>query len=189
MDAPPDSPYTQADVYAPAEAAVAAIVEVLPDFPGFERRSWGELPCSRNGIDDPNYTQVEVRYQFSKADSATPLVNERYVEELRERWTSLGWPILRDSAVDGASGVYRDLKTVTPDGVSVWYSAAFIATFMVGFGGCVPRSAPGDIPYIPPSGGVVPGGKGDKVSRYFPGGIPIAAVDPFDSPDTYEGSL
>lgn len=191
MDTPPESEYTQAEVYAPAEAAVAELVASLPDFPGFEKRSWAQMPCSHDGVDDPDYTQVEIRYSFSEADSATPLVNERYVELLREQWTSLGYEITRDDAVEAEGGTYRDLMTVTGEGVSLWYSAAFIATLNVGFGGCVPVSEPGEIEYIPPSGGIEPGGPNDGVTRYFPDGVPAAheAVDPFEAPATYDDQL
>jgi hypothetical protein len=191
MDTPPESEYTQAEVYAPAEAAVAELVEVLPDFPGFAKRSWGELPCSHNGVDDPGYTMVEIRYQFSAEDSATPLVNEQYVDILREHWTSLGYEISRDDSTEGDGGVYRDLKAITADGVSIWYSAAYLATFMVSFGGCVPVSEPGSIAYIPPSGGIKPGSEGDAVGDYFPDGIPTQheAIAPFESPESYDGDL
>lgn len=191
MDTPPESEYTQAEVYAPAEAAVAELVEVLPDFPGFAKRSWGELPCSHNGVDVPGYTMVEIRYQFSAEDSATPLVNEQYVDLLREHWTSLGYEIARDDSTEGDGGVYRDLKVTTDEGVSIWYSAAYLATFMVSFGGCVPVSEPGTIEYIAPAGGIKPGSDGDAVGNYFPDGIPAAreAVAPFESPESYEGDL
>lgn len=191
MDTPPESEYTQAEVYAPAEAAVAELVEALPDFPGFEKRSWAQMPCSHNGVDDPDFTQVEIRYMFTAEDSATPLVNEQYVDVLRERWTSLGYEITRDDTVEGENGAYRDLMTVTDKGVSLWYSAAYIATLNVSFGGCVRVSEPGEFEYIPPSGGIEPGGPNDGVDRYFPEGIPDTreAVNPFESPDSYEGDL
>lgn len=191
MDTPPESEYKQAEVYAPAEAAVADLVNVLPDFPGFANRSWGEIPCSHNGVDDPNYTSVEIRYQFSAEDSATPLVNEEYVNLLREHWTSLGYEIARDDATEGDGGTYRDIKTVTDNGVSIWYSAAYLATFMVSFGGCVPVSDKGEIEYLPPAGGITPGSDGDRVGNYFPEGIPTSheAVAPFDSPEHFDDQL
>jgi hypothetical protein len=191
MDTPPESDHTQAEVYAPAEAAVADLVEALPDFPGFEKRSWGELPCTHNGVEDPNYTTVEVRYQFSAEDSATPLVNEQYVDTLRERWTGLGYTITMDTTTEVEAGVYRDLAVITDAGVSIWYSAAYLATFMVRFGGCVPVSDKADIEYIAPAGGIEPGGKGDNVGEYFPDGIPAVheAVAPFDSPEHFDDQL
>jgi hypothetical protein len=191
MDTPPESDHTQAEVYAPAEAAVADLVEALPDFPGFEKRSWGELPCTHNGVEDPNYTTVEVRYQFSAEDSATPLVNEQYVDTLRERWTGLGYTITMDTTTEVEAGVYRDLAVITDAGVSIWYSAAYLATLMVRFGGCVPVSDKADIEYIAPAGGIEPGGKGDNVGEYFPDGIPAVheAVAPFDSPEHFDDQL
>jgi hypothetical protein len=191
MDTPPESDHTQAEVYAPAEAAVADLVEALPDFPGFEKRSWGELPCTHDGVEDPNYTTVEVRYQFSAEDSATPLVNEQYVDTLRERWTGLGYTITMDTTTEVEAGVYRDLAVITDAGVSIWYSAAYLATFMVRFGGCVPVSDKADIEYIAPAGGIEPGGKGDNVGEYFPDGIPVVheAVAPFDSPEHFDDQL
>jgi hypothetical protein len=189
METPPERRYTQAESYAPAEAAVADLVAALPDFPGFARRSWAELPCTRAGVEDPARTNVEVRYQFSVQDSGSALVNERYVALLRRHWTALGHRIVRDDAMPFSDITHRDLAAVREDGITVWYAAAHIATVMVQ-SGCVPRSDPADIPYIPPSGGIRPGGRGDNVGEYFPEGIPAARpADPFDAPDTYEDQL
>ncbi|MCC3764609.1 hypothetical protein K3N28_16240 [Glycomyces sp. TRM65418] len=204
MDSPPESQYTQAEAYAPLEAAVADMVEVLPDFPGFERRLWRELACSHNGVDDPEYTNVELVYEFSVEDSATELVRERYVDALREHWTSLGYEITQDQRQELASGrVDRDLSADREDGVHLWYSAWGLVAVTVQ-SGCVPVSDHSDIEYIPPTGGIEPGGEGDLVGDYFPDGIPTdqaAAVDPFaatraasgpvpfESPDSYEGQI
>ncbi|SDD97129.1 hypothetical protein [Glycomyces harbinensis] len=189
MESPPESVYTQAESYAPAEGAVADLVAALPDFPGFAKRSWAELPCTRAGVEDPDYTNVELRYQFSAEDSATPLVNERYVDLLREHWRGLGHEIIRDDTTELDDATYRDLTAVREDGITLWYSAAHLATLMVQ-SGCVPRSDPSEIPYVPPSGGIRPGGKGDGVGEYFPEGIPAARpANPFDAPDTYDDQL
>jgi len=190
MDTPPESVYTQAEAYAPAEAAVAEIAAALPDFPGFAKRSWAELPCTRNGIEDPDYTNVELRYQFSAEDSATALVSEAYVAVLRESWTALGHEVIRDTTTELDSATYRDLTAVREDGIMLWYSAAYLATLMVQ-SGCVPRSDPDQIEYIAPAGGIEPGGAGDNVGEYFPEGIPAGreAVAPFDNPESYDDQL
>jgi hypothetical protein len=61
----------------------------------------------------------------------------------------LGWVALRT----GGGDVYRDVKATTADGVSIWYSAAYLATFMVSFGGRVPVSDKADIEYCPEARG------------------------------------
>ncbi|MFG3341729.1 hypothetical protein [Glycomyces sp. NPDC048151] len=187
---PPTPAYTQAEAYAPMEAAVADIVAVLPDFPGFERRVWGKTPCSHDGVQDPDYTNVEIEYRFTKEQSQTPLVRERYVDILREHWTALGYRIIADRTLEARDRIDRELIAFRPDDrVKLWYSAAFYTVVRIR-SGCVPVSDLGEIEYVPPSGGIVPGGRNDRVQRYFPDGIPSGdAVNPFDSPDSYEDSL
>jgi hypothetical protein len=188
--APPEAVYTQAEAYAPMEAAAAEAVASLADFPGFEQRSWGEMPCSRNGVDDPAYTKVEIRYRFSLPASASELVRERYVDALREFWTGQGYTITTDDAVEGPERTDRNLVAVREDGISLWYAVGGYVGLFIG-SGCVPVSDTSEIEYLPPTGGIEPGGKGDNVGEYFPDGIPAAheAVDPFESPEHYEDQL
>lgn len=187
-DPPPESAFTQAEAYAPMEAAVADLVEALPDFPGFIQRSWAELPCTRDGIEVPGYTNVELRYRFSVPDSETDLVRERYPDTLRTRWTDQGLEITVDEETDLGHRTDRELVAVRGDGMKLWYSVARYAAVLVQ-SGPVPVSEADEIAYVPPTGGVVPGGRGDVVGRYFPEGIPVAPVAPFESPEHYEDDL
>jgi hypothetical protein len=187
---PPTPVYTQAEAYAPMEAAVADTVAALPDFPGFERRIWAKTPCSRNGLEVPGYTNIEIEYRFTQEQSQLPLVRERYVEVLREHWTALGYRIIADRTLQARDRTDREIIAFRPeDRFKLWYSAAHYTVLRVR-SGCVPVSDLSEIAYVPPSGGITPGGRGDKVQRYFPNGIPAAeAVNPFESPDSYEDSL
>lgn len=189
MDTPPESRYTQAEAYAPMEAAVAEAVAALPDFPGFEERLWTELPCDRGGVPDPEYTNIEIEYAFSLPDSGTPLVRESYVAALREHWTAAGHEITIDEATEKAERTDHSLAATREDGISLWYWVSGYTVLRVQ-SGCVPVSDAGDIEYVPPAGGVEPGGEGDKVGEYFPEGVPAGqAVNPFDPPDSYEDAL
>lgn len=189
MDNPPPSHYTQAEAYAPMEAALAEAVAALPDFPGFKERIWSELPPTHNGIDVPGYTIVEITYVFALPDSQTPLVRETYVEALREHWTGLGYALVRDAVKEKPERIDRSLVATREDGVALWYWVAGYAVLRA-HSGPVPVSDPADIEYVPPTGGIRPGGKHDKVGKYFPDGIPEPeAVNPFESPDSYEDSL
>lgn len=189
MDAPPETAYTQAEAYAPMEAAAAAAVAALPDFHGFERRLWSELPCTHHGVQVPGYTNVEIEYRFSLHDSGTALVRETYVAALREHWRSLGYAITSDKTTQLPDRVDRSLFARRGDGIGFWYWVAGYTVLRIQ-SGPVPVSDPSEIPYVPPTGGVPPGGRNDKVGKYFPDGIPAAeAVNPFDSPDSYEDSL
>jgi hypothetical protein len=190
MDNPPEPQYTQAEAYAPMEAAAAEAVAALPDFPGFKERIWSEMPATHDGIDVPGYTIVEVTYVFSLPDSATPLVRETYVDVLRDHWTSLGYRITRDATKEKTDRTDRSLVAIRPDGIALWYWASGYTVLRIQ-SGPVTASEPEAIPYVPPTGGVVPGGRYDKVGKYFPDGVPADrdAVNPFDSPDSYEGSL
>jgi hypothetical protein len=203
LNQPPESEYTQAEAYAPMEAAVAESIAVLPDFPGFGWREWYELPCSHNGVDDPNYTMIEIAYNFSEEDSGSDLVREDYVAAFREYWESQGYEITADRETPLEARVDRSLVAEREDGISLWYAVGRIAGLIVQ-SGCVPVSDPSEIEYIPPAGGIEPGSNQDSVERYFPDGVPAdqaAAIDPFtgmqaasqvvpfDSPDSYEGQI
>ncbi|WP_156925877.1 hypothetical protein [Glycomyces arizonensis] len=202
VNQPPESEYTQAEAYAPMEAVAAEAIESLADFPGFEQRTWGEMPCSHNGIDDPDYTNIEIRYSFSAEVSGTDQVREAYVEELREYWTAQGYEITFEDESAHNDRQDRDLAVRTADGITLWYSVAGRVTFMIQ-SGCVPVSDPSEIEYVPPTGGLEPGGEGDKLDRYFPDGIPtdqaavdpfantrpVAGPEPFDSPGSYDNLL
>jgi hypothetical protein len=202
LDTPPESKYTQAEAYAPMEAVAAETVASLPDFPGFEQRSWGEMPCSHNGIDDPDYTNIEIRYDFSAETSGTDQVRNEFVDLLREYWTSQGYEIVTDESTTRGDRLDHDIVAERDDGITLWYRVAGYAGLMIQ-SGCVPVSDKSEIEYIPPTGGIEPGGEGDKLSQYFPDGIPTdqaAAVDPFagtpatgprpfDSPDSYDGLI
>lgn len=185
MNTPPESVYTQAEAYAPMEDAAADTVAVLPDFPGFMQRNWAELPCSRNGKVNPDYTNIEIRYMMSVEDSREDRVVGQYVELLRDHWTSLGYEITyeKERTYDDGS-VSRSIAAKRDDGITLWYSAAGHAALMIQ-SGCLPASDPSEIEYVPPVGGIEPGGEGDKLSRYFPDGIPAEetsadAIAPFE---------
>ncbi|WP_155830292.1 hypothetical protein [Glycomyces tenuis] len=201
LNQPPQTEYTQAEAYAPMEAVAAEAVESLTDFPGFEQRSWGEMPCSHNGIDDPDYTNIEIDYSFSLEVSETDQIREDYVEELREYWTAQGYEITRDEESTYDDRLDRNLVVRTDDGITLWYRVAGYVGLVIQ-SGCVPVSDLSEIEYVPPIGGIEPGGEGDKLDRYFPDGIPTdqaAAVDPFantqagpapfDSPGSYDNLL
>lgn len=203
MDQPPESRYTQAEAYAPMEAAVADSLTVLTDFPGFQRRGWRENPCSHNGIDDPDYTNIEIYYSMSTENSQSDLVRAEYVDLLRDLWESQGYEITTDDEDQLETRVDRSLVAVREDGISLWYAVGKYAGFIIQ-SGCVPVSDPSEIEYIPPVGGIEPGGEGDNVGDYFPDGIPtdqaavvnpfadaqaIGALVPFTPPESYEDLL
>lgn len=203
MNSPPESEYTQAEAYAPMEAAAADAVAALPEFPGFESRGWYEMPCSHDGSDDPDYTNIEIAYEFSIEHSESDLVRERYVEVLRDHWTSQGYGIITDEETVRGGRVDRDLLVERDDGIVLWYRVVGVVVLTIQ-SSCVPVSDRGDIEYIPPTGGIEPGGEGDLVGDYFPDGVPTdqaAAVEPFaaaraasgpvpfESPDSYEGQI
>lgn len=182
---PPTSVYTEAEAFAPMEAEVAETVAALPDFPGFESRSWNELPCSHNGVDDEDYVNIEIRYGFDDADSATPLVRETFVDALRERWTELGYEIHRDNATP--DGEHHAIEARRDDGINLWYRVATGVSLMVQ-SGCVPKSDPSEIQYIPPAGGLVPGSKWDTIDIDGVQGLPEEpteeAVSPFEESES-----
>lgn len=205
MDTPPESEYTQAEVYAPMEAAIAEAAEMLPDFAGFASRRWSESPCSHNGLDDPDYTNVEISYALPSDFQESELVRTQYVDVLREHWTALGYEIRTDQSDELEDGrVDHDLTATREDGIDLWYQVWWKVNLIVS-SGCVPVSDNADIEYIAPAGGIEPGGRGDLVAEeYFPDGIPTdqaAAIDPFagtpaatgpvpfDSPDSYDGLI
>ncbi|MCH7232511.1 hypothetical protein L0U85_16855 [Glycomyces sp. L485] len=190
-ETPPESEFTQAEAYAPIEDAVSEVVSALPDFPGFEQRFWAELPCSHNGIDVPDYTNIEIEYRFSLKDSETELVREQYVDLLRDHWAARGHEITLDDQTELDDRTDRSLVAQRDDGIRLWYAVGRYAAVLVQ-SGCVPVSDEGEIEYIPPAGGIEPGGEGDKVGRYFPDGIPTDradAVAPFEQPADYEDQL
>ena len=188
--APPESAYTQAEAYAPMEAAAAETVDALADFPGFEKRSWTEMPCSHNGIEDPDYTKIEIRYLFTLPDSESELVRDQYTEALRGHWTELDYTIATDEAVEGADRTDRNLVAVREDGISLWYAVGGYVGLFIG-SGCVPAGDKSEIEYIAPTGGIEPGGANDLVGDYFPEGIPATreAIAPFATPESFEGHL
>ncbi|SRR5690606_31015081 len=184
MSTPPESVYTQAEVYEPMEGAVAEAVAVLPDFPGFEQRNWAELPCSHNGKNDPDYTNVEIRYGFSIEDSESELVRGRYVELLRRHWISLEYEITYEETEEMADGrIDQNLAVRRDDGITLWYRVWGGVDLLVQ-SGCVPVSDLSEFEYVPPAGGIEPGGENDLVGEYFPDSIPTAeestdAIAPF----------
>jgi hypothetical protein len=117
-------------------------------------------------------------------------VREQYVDALREYWTGQGYTITTDDAVEGPERTDRNLVAVRDDGISLWYAVGGYVGLFIG-SGCVPVSDKSEIEYIPPTGGIEPGGKGDNVGEYFPEGIPTSreAVAPFESPETFDGQL
>jgi hypothetical protein len=186
---PPAPAYTQAEAYAPMEAAVADLVAALLGFPGFERRLWAKTPCSHDGTDDPRYTNVEIEYRFSQEDSRRSEVREHYADVLRDHWAGLGYEIIADRSIAARDRTDRDLIAFRPaDRVKLWYSVAYYVSIRIR-SGCVPVSDLSEIAYVPPVGGIVPGGVKDQVGRYFPDGIPVEPTDPFDSPDSYDDAL
>jgi hypothetical protein len=170
-EAPPESVYTEAEAFAPMEAEVADIVAALPEFPGFESRSWNELPCAHNGVDDSDYVNIEIRYGFNDIESSSPTVRETYVDMLRERWNGQGYDIHRDQATP--DGEHYALEARRDDGINLWYRVATGVTLLVQ-SGCVPKSDPGEIQYLPPAGGPVPGSEWDTIDIDGVQGLPEA---------------
>ncbi|RRR99089.1 hypothetical protein [Glycomyces terrestris] len=159
---------SQADVYAPMEAAAAEAVAALPDFPGFASRTWHEVPCDHGG----EHVRVEIAYMFAEPLWGEPLVRETYADALRGRWEADGLDVHRNEETALASGrVDRNVEALTGDGLNLWYRVSGVVGLVVQ-SGCVARSAPGEIEYVPPAGGIAPGGPGDLVDAYFPEGVP-----------------
>ena len=131
-------------------------------------------------------------------------MREQYVEFLREHWETLGYELTDDTEKTGNDGrVDRNIAIELDGGITVWYRVWGYALFTIQ-SGCVPVSDAGDIEYLPPAGGIEPGGEGDGVDRYFPDGIPSTEESPdalapfeggqetttsFGSPSTYGGRL
>jgi hypothetical protein len=182
---PPASEYTEAQAFAPMVAEVAETVAALPDFPGFDSRSWNELPCSHNGIDNQDYVNIEIRYGFDDAASASPLVRETYVDTLRERWTELGYDIHREETTP--DGEHTAIEARREDGINLWYRVAGGVSLLVQ-SGCVPKSEPGEIQYIPPAGGIVPGSKWDTIDIDGVQGVPEEPIEESASPFGDSGS-
>jgi hypothetical protein len=124
---------------------------------------------------------------------------------LRDHWTSLGYTIIGDKASETNQGRRDHNLTVDiGDDIGLWYQV-WGKVSIVASSGCVPISDKSEIEYIPPLGGIEPGGRGDGIIEdYFPDGIPTdqaAAIDPFatsqaafgpvpfDSPDSYDGLI
>lgn len=174
---PPESTYTQAEVYAPMEAEIAEIVQDLPDFPGFYSRTWSGLDCLHNGQADYDYINVEITYVFDEGTSLDPLVRQEYLDFLRSRWADQGYDVHRDEATP--DGVNHSLEARRDDGINLWYRVAGLVGLTVQ-SGCVPVSDKSEIEYIQPAGGIEAGGPLDLVTTYFPDGIPTSeAVSPF----------
>jgi hypothetical protein len=204
MDSPPETTYTQAEAYAPMEQAALEAVATLPEFPGFERRAWTELPCSHNGSDDQDYTNIEIQYSMTTGNSHLPRVREDYFDSLREYWISLGYEVTYEETDEKAEGrVDRDIAVKREDGITLWYRVWDGVSLLIQ-SGCVPVSELSELEYIPPAGGIEPGSDNDGVKKYFPDGIPTdqaAVIDPFagtqaatgpvpfDSPDSYDGLI
>ena len=179
-DEPPETEYNQAEAYGPMEQAVRDTIEVLPDFPGFSARGWYELPCSHNGIDDPDYTNIEITYSFGWDLSEDPMIREEYIDVLREHWEEQGYAVRTD---DGDGAGFYNLSVTREDGISLWYQVWGMVNLVVQ-SGCVPVSDMSEIDYIPPAGGIEPGSDGDGADEYFPEGIPSGetsadAIAPF----------
>jgi hypothetical protein len=181
---PPDSQYSEAEVIPEMESAAAVIVAALPDFPGFESRSWSELPCSHNGVDDSDYVNVEIRYGFSDAVSSDPLVREDYVDALRAQWTGQGYELGMDESF--SAGKNYDLEARRGDGIVFWYRVWEGVSLLIQ-SGCVPKSDPGEIEYIPPTGGLVPGSKWDTTLEGIQG-LPEVPIEDSTEEATESGS-
>jgi len=174
---PPEARYTQAEAYAPMEAAAAEAAAALPDFPGFASRTWHELPCSHGGAEDPGHVGVEISYMFAEPLWSDPLVREEYADALRGKWAEDGLDVHRDDSVTLATGrTDRNVEALREDGINLWYRVSGVVGLVVQ-SGCVRRSDPGEIEYVPPAGGIAPGSAGDLVGEYFPEGIPKDAAD------------
>jgi hypothetical protein len=175
MTEPEPALRTQAEVYAPMEAAAAGAVAALPDFPGFASRTWHEVPCEH--ADEPGHVGVEISYMFAEPLWGDPLVRERYAEALRGQWEADGLDVHRDDSVVLASGrTDRNVEALTADGFNLWYRVSGVVGLVVQ-SGCVRRSEKDEIEYVPPTGGIAPGGPGDLVGGYFPEGIPGAGFE------------
>lgn len=171
-EAPPESIYTQAGAYEEMEAVAADLVAVLPDFPGFEQRTWLEHPCTHDGEEDPDYVSVELEYKFSEADAQTPAVREEYVDLLKEHWTGQGYEVELDDTVEGGERTDRSLVVYSESKqIRITYRVAYQVPIMIS-SGCMPVSQPAAFTYVPPLGGIEPGGEHDNVDDFFPDGIP-----------------
>jgi hypothetical protein len=187
MNEEPEPEYSEAEVFAPMEAEVAEIIEALPDFPGFASRSWAETPCYKDGAYTEDRVGVEITYVFDGTAAVDPLIRETYVDELRERWTEQGYEITWDEA--SATGKFYELEARREDGIKLWYSVAHGVALKIQ-SGCVPASDHGEIQYIPPSGGVVPGSPEDIMNHLeeeiqgYPEEPQEEAVSPFDASES-----
>lgn len=187
MNEEPESKYTEAEVFAPMEAEVAAIIEVLPEFPGFNSRIWNETPCYKDGDYTEERVGVEITYSFDAVMSADTLTRETYVEVLRERWTEQRYEITWDESSE--TGKFYNLEARREDGIKLWYAVA-TGTSLTVQSGCVPASDHSDIQYIPPSGSIVPGSSHDIMNdlkgaiQGYPEKPQEEAVSPFEESES-----
>jgi hypothetical protein len=187
MDEEPEPKYSQAEAIPVMEAEVTAIIEQLPDFPGFAARSWVETPCFKDGAYTEDRVGMEIDYRFSGDSAADPLIRETYVDVLRDFWTEQGYEITMDEA--SATGKFYDLEARREDGVKLWYVVATGVALKVQ-SGCVPASDHSEIQYLPPSGGVVPGSPEDTMNdlkdeiQGYPEEPQEEAVSPFEESES-----
>lgn len=170
---PPESAYTEAEVYEVIDQAIADIAAVLPDFQGFNFRGqmWGD--CTHNGEVVDGYTNVEISYTFNQEVSKTPLVRETYVDSLREFWTSKGYEITRDQATP--DGENYSIEASREDGISYWYIVAPITGLKI-FSGCVPSSPGSEMSEIAPPGVMESESEAVDAVAPFEGGVAMAPV-------------
>jgi hypothetical protein len=162
MNEQPEPKHTQAEAIPVMEAEVAAIIGELPEFPGFSSRSWRETPCYKDGAYTEERVGMEIEYRIVDGNTAESLARVAYVDALRELWTEQGYEITWDEA--SPDGEWYNLEARRDDGVKLWYNVAHAVSLMVQ-SGCVPASDHSEIQYIPPSGGIIPGGPDDIMNK------------------------
>lgn len=187
MSEEPEPNYTQAAVIPVMESEVSALINQLPDFPGFSSRIWRETMCRKDGEYTEERVAMEIEYRITGGNTADSISRENYVDTLRNLWIEQGYEITRDGT--SPDGEWFNLEARRDDGITLWYNVAHAVSLFVQ-SGCVPASDHSDIQYIPPSGGIVPGSSDDIMNRLqdeiqgYPEEPQDEAVSPFDESES-----
>ena len=155
-DEPPDRGFSDVEAIEMMEDYVHEVIDQLPDFPGFERRSYLSTACQRasDGGTDDGYHNIEIVYDFSSDDSKSDLIRHTYREEIRQYFDDQGLELHHDEAKGDEPDTRYSMAARNEDGINFWARFWPTAHFIIQ-SGCIEKS--GELPeYIPPAGDVSP---------------------------------